>query len=83
MSQAEQEAYVAESLKTKKEIEFLNTKGVLLQKHLVILHLLVEFAITFLKSKMTLYIKKPSMPKHRRQAYLSRPASVKRQKLTE
>lgn len=27
-----------------KEIEFLNTKGVLLQKHLVILHLLVEFA---------------------------------------
>ena len=29
---------------TKKEIEFLNTKGVLLQKHFVILHLLVEFA---------------------------------------
>ena len=26
------------------EIEFLNTKGVLLQKHFVILHLLVEFA---------------------------------------
>ena len=29
---------------TKKEIEFLNTKEVLLQKHLVILHLLAEFA---------------------------------------
>ena len=29
----------------KKEIEFLNTKGVLLQKHLVILHLLVEFTV--------------------------------------
>ena len=27
------------------EIEFLNTKGVLLQKHFVILHLLVEFAL--------------------------------------
>ncbi|WP_215652733.1 hypothetical protein, partial [Segatella copri] len=26
------------------EIEFLNTKGVLLQRHFVILHLLVEFA---------------------------------------
>ena len=30
-----------------KEIEFLNTKEVLLQKHLVILHLLVEFALIY------------------------------------
>ena len=38
---------VADVRETKKEIEFLNTKGVLLQKHFVILHLLVEFAVEF------------------------------------
>ena len=35
-------------MRDQEKIEFLNTKGVLLQKHFVILHLLVEFASSHL-----------------------------------
>ena len=36
-------------------LEFLNTKGVLLQNHFVILHLLVEFATRTIRTHFLLY----------------------------